>query len=88
VAFGMPRECVIHVEDNETAITCLQGLLHDGDIVLIKGSRGMMMEQIVEALSCAPTRGDPSSRNTSDPRGASLGDSSRSVCCPLCQAMS
>jgi UDP-N-acetylmuramoyl-tripeptide--D-alanyl-D-alanine ligase len=66
VTSGMPSERVLHVGDNEAAITRLQALIHDGDIVLVKGSRGMRMEQIVKALSCAPSKGDPPPRNQSD----------------------
>jgi len=48
---GMDREAVHIVEDNEAAIACLHRVIAPGDIVLIKGSRGMTMEQIVSALS-------------------------------------
>jgi UDP-N-acetylmuramoyl-tripeptide--D-alanyl-D-alanine ligase len=51
VEFGMPSECVFHAEDNRAAIAYLQDLVQKGDTVLIKGSRGMAMEQIVEALA-------------------------------------
>ena len=55
--YGMPPERVIHVEDNEQAIARLQSLVREGDILLIKGSRGMAMEQIVEALARPPANG-------------------------------
>jgi UDP-N-acetylmuramoyl-tripeptide--D-alanyl-D-alanine ligase len=58
VTLGMPGERAIHVADNEAAIACLQELVRGGDIVLIKGSRGMAMEQIVEALVREPADGD------------------------------
>jgi UDP-N-acetylmuramoyl-tripeptide--D-alanyl-D-alanine ligase len=39
------------VEDNEAAIAYLRQVIVPGDAVLVKGSRGMTMEQIVSALS-------------------------------------
>mgnify|MGYP003730117715 CR=1 FL=1 len=51
---GMPAEAVHLAETNEQAIALLQTLIQGGDVVLIKGSRGMKMEQIVAALSRPP----------------------------------
>lgn len=45
----LPRQ-VVNCADNHEAIACLGELLARGDTVLVKGSRGMRMEQIVEAL--------------------------------------
>lgn len=39
-----------HVDSNAEAIAWLQRELMAGDVVLIKGSRGMKMEEIVRAL--------------------------------------
>jgi UDP-N-acetylmuramoyl-tripeptide--D-alanyl-D-alanine ligase len=47
---GMAQERVAHMADNEQAIAYLQTEIQEGDVLLIKGSRGMSMEQIVEAL--------------------------------------
>jgi UDP-N-acetylmuramoyl-tripeptide--D-alanyl-D-alanine ligase len=47
---GMPPHKVHLVEDNATAIDLLRDLLEAGDIVLVKGSRGMAMEEIVTGL--------------------------------------
>jgi UDP-N-acetylmuramoyl-tripeptide--D-alanyl-D-alanine ligase len=58
IQHGMPPEQVIHVADNVAAITRLRELIHAGDVVLIKGSRGMAMEEIVHALACSPTGAD------------------------------
>jgi UDP-N-acetylmuramoyl-tripeptide--D-alanyl-D-alanine ligase len=49
-AVGMPAEAVYLAADNAAALAILQGLLQPGDFVLIKGSRGMAMEAIVNAL--------------------------------------
>jgi UDP-N-acetylmuramoyl-tripeptide--D-alanyl-D-alanine ligase len=59
VAFGMPAECVIHVQDNGAAIARLKDIVESNDNVLIKGSRGMAMEEIVEALAWPSSNGDP-----------------------------
>jgi UDP-N-acetylmuramoyl-tripeptide--D-alanyl-D-alanine ligase len=48
---GMPAGQVMHVGDNEAAVTYLRRTLQAGDKVLVKGSRGMAMEQIVQALA-------------------------------------
>jgi UDP-N-acetylmuramoyl-tripeptide--D-alanyl-D-alanine ligase len=59
VAFGMPIECIVHVRDNGAAIARLQDLIQANDTVLIKGSRGMAMEEIVEALARPSSNDDP-----------------------------
>jgi UDP-N-acetylmuramoyl-tripeptide--D-alanyl-D-alanine ligase len=54
VKSGMPVDSVLAVETNAQAVTLLGELLADGpgcDQVLIKGSRGMGMEEIVGALT-------------------------------------
>jgi UDP-N-acetylmuramoyl-tripeptide--D-alanyl-D-alanine ligase len=48
---GMDPQAVHIVEDNEAAIAYLRRVIAPGDMVLVKGSRGMTMEQIVNALS-------------------------------------
>jgi UDP-N-acetylmuramoyl-tripeptide--D-alanyl-D-alanine ligase len=47
---GMPVSSVWMLETNREAIELLSTLLDQGDAVLVKGSRGMAMEEIVEAL--------------------------------------
>lgn len=51
LALGMAPETVHIVEDNEVAIAYLRQVIAPGDMILVKGSRGMTMEQIVSALS-------------------------------------
>jgi UDP-N-acetylmuramoyl-tripeptide--D-alanyl-D-alanine ligase len=58
IAHGMTPERVIHVADNVAAVARLRELIHAGDVVLIKGSRGMAMEEIVRALACSPAEAD------------------------------
>lgn len=50
LACGMAPEDVVIVENNAQAISVLSEWIQAGDIVLIKGSRGMHMEDIVQAL--------------------------------------
>lgn len=47
---GMARNRVYEFENNPQAIDFLRERLTENDVVLIKGSRSMQMEQIVEAL--------------------------------------
>ena len=49
--WGMSDEQVHIVEENPQAIALLKQMVAGDDVVLIKGSRGMAMEEIVTALS-------------------------------------
>ncbi|MDF9408638.1 UDP-N-acetylmuramoyl-tripeptide--D-alanyl-D-alanine ligase [Pelotomaculum isophthalicicum JI] len=53
---GMPAGKIYRCADNREAITVLNVILREGEVVLVKGSRGMHMEQIVESLVNFPNR--------------------------------
>jgi UDP-N-acetylmuramyl pentapeptide synthase len=46
----MPKERVLHAPTHAEAAGLLKKLSRPGDIVLIKGSRGMKMEKILEGF--------------------------------------
>ncbi len=48
---GMKEEDVLFAADNAQAIEHLNRILAPGDLILVKGSRGMRMEEIVAALT-------------------------------------
>jgi UDP-N-acetylmuramoyl-tripeptide--D-alanyl-D-alanine ligase len=50
---GMPSARVVHFADTAEAAARLDALLARGDVVLLKASRAMRFERIVEALSAA-----------------------------------
>ena len=56
LAWGMEEERVFIEEGNEGAIACLREIVAPGDIILVKGSRGMEMEEIVAALAIPNTQ--------------------------------
>lgn len=51
LAWGMKKQQVHCFEHNEEAISLLQQILQPGDLVLVKGSRALAMEEIVRALT-------------------------------------
>ncbi len=50
VRAGLPASAVFHHDDSPAAVEHLRQLIQEGDVVLIKGSRGMQMDHIVSAL--------------------------------------
>lgn len=50
VRAGLPASAVLHHKDNPSAVGQLRQLIREGDVVLIKGSRAMQMDHIVNAL--------------------------------------
>jgi UDP-N-acetylmuramoyl-tripeptide--D-alanyl-D-alanine ligase len=51
---GMDQDKVFSFSDNESAGRFLQGRLKEGDLVLVKGSQGMRMEEIVKEIMAKP----------------------------------
>jgi UDP-N-acetylmuramoyl-tripeptide--D-alanyl-D-alanine ligase len=47
---GMPKECIHTFKNSQEAAKSLGGLLEHGDLILVKGSRGIKMENIIEQL--------------------------------------
>lgn len=47
---GMQKSHVFSFDTTEEALSYLSGMLKENDVVLVKGSRGMKMERIVEGL--------------------------------------
>ena len=48
---GLPPDCIEFTEDVQEAVGLLQSRLRPEDVVLVKGSRGMKMERISDALT-------------------------------------
>lgn len=47
---GMESEKIYKVKDNRSAIEVLKTIVKKGDVILVKGSRAMMMEEIINFL--------------------------------------
>lgn len=50
VAAGMPSSDTFHTEDPQALVALVRERLRPGDVLLVKGSRGMKLERLVEAL--------------------------------------
>jgi len=51
---GMGEEKIYYFDDNNKASQFLKALLKEGDVILVKGSQGSRMEQIVKSLMAHP----------------------------------
>jgi UDP-N-acetylmuramoyl-tripeptide--D-alanyl-D-alanine ligase len=49
-AAGLPERDIVRVPDAETALEVLPPRLRDGDVVLVKASRGIALERVVDGL--------------------------------------
>ena len=56
--YGVPEDKVLSFETSDDARLPVQNLLKQGDVVLVKGSRGMRMEKIVREIMAEPERAD------------------------------
>jgi UDP-N-acetylmuramoyl-tripeptide--D-alanyl-D-alanine ligase len=50
VAAGMPSGRVFITENSDEAVSVLKDLVEDSDVILVKGSRGVHMDQIVSEM--------------------------------------
>lgn len=50
IAAGMDATRIHHATDGETALDALRPRLRDGDVVLVKASRGIQLDRLVDAL--------------------------------------
>lgn len=50
VAGGLDRARIQHVNDAETAVDALRPRLREGDVILVKASRGIGLDRLVDAL--------------------------------------
>jgi UDP-N-acetylmuramoyl-tripeptide--D-alanyl-D-alanine ligase len=63
---GMAATAIHQVETNAEAVALVRRLVQPGDVILIKGSRGLRMEQIVTELTQPPRAGTDSHKRAVD----------------------
>ena len=51
VGAGLPARDLIETDDPATAVRAVQERARPGDVILVKGSRGMRMERISDPLA-------------------------------------
>ncbi|MBI3913238.1 MAG: UDP-N-acetylmuramoyl-tripeptide--D-alanyl-D-alanine ligase [Chloroflexi bacterium] len=66
-AAGMASANIFFAETNQQAIDRLRGMMRAGDLVLVKGSRGARMEEIVAALALPSEAGGKGGWRTHSP---------------------
>jgi UDP-N-acetylmuramoyl-tripeptide--D-alanyl-D-alanine ligase len=54
---GLDRSRIVETRDPEAALDVLGRLLRDGDVVLVKASRGAELDRVVDALRAERGRG-------------------------------
>jgi len=55
---GMSSDFIFHFDDSATAGRFVQERLHEGDVVLIKGSQGIRMERVTKELMAEPDKAE------------------------------
>ncbi len=53
---GMSTDYIFHFDNSEIAARFMQERLHEGDIILVKGSQGARMEKVTKELMAEPDR--------------------------------
>lgn len=54
----MSEKNIIEFDDSREAGKYLEGILEEGDVILVKGSQGVRMERVVEEVMAEPQRAD------------------------------
>jgi len=59
LAAGMDPARIVRVRDTDVAVEAIPPRLRDGDVVLLKASRGVALERVVDGLRAEIGRGTP-----------------------------